>query len=118
MVLCGPPLAAKFVPRVPRVPGVSVVAPRMAGALCMSLLRFLLFKVGAALAWAGVFLGLGYAFRDSVQSVLNGLADAGCVATLAVVGAVLATLAVRFWWRRRFMRLTRMPRTWSMSCTT
>ena len=115
MVLCGPPLVAKSVPG---LPGVSVVAPPMAGAPGMSLLRFLLFEVGTALAWAGVFLGLGYAFRDSVQNVLNGLADAGGVATLAVVGAVLATLAVRFWRRRRFMRLTRMPRIWSMSCTT
>ena len=97
-------LAAKF------VPGVSVVAPPMAGALGMSSLRFVLFEVGAALVWAGVFLGLGYAFRDSVQSVLNGLADAGGVATLLVVGAVLATLAVRYGRRRRFIQLTRMPR--------
>ncbi|CAN5779015.1 DedA family protein/thiosulfate sulfurtransferase GlpE [soil metagenome] len=97
-------LAAKF------VPGVSVVAPPMAGALGMSSVRFVVFEVGAALVWAGVFLGLGYAFRDSVQSVLNGLADAGSVATVVVVGGVLAMLGVRYWRRRRFMRLTRMPR--------
>lgn len=97
-------LAAKF------VPGVSVVAPPMAGALGMSSARFVLFEVGAALVWAGAFLGLGYAFRDSVQSVLNGLADAGSVATVVVLAALAAMLAVRYWRRRRFMRLTRMPR--------
>lgn len=97
-------LAAKF------VPGVSVVAPPMAGALGMSSLRFVLFETGAALVWAVVFLALGYAFRDSVQGVLNALADAGSVATIVVVAAVAAMLAVRYWRRRRFMRLTRMPR--------
>lgn len=97
-------LAAKF------VPGVSVVAPPMAGALGMSSLRFLLFEVGAALVWAGVFLCLGYVFRDSVQSVLNSLADAGSLATVVLLVIVLFMLVVRYWRRRRVIRLTRMPR--------
>lgn len=97
-------LAAKF------VPGVSVVAPPMAGALGMSSLRFVLFEVGAALVWAGVFLCLGYVFRDSVQSVLNGLADAGSLATVVVLVALSIMFVVRYLRRRRVMRLTRMPR--------
>lgn len=97
-------LAAKF------VPGVSVVAPPMAGALGMSSLRFVLFEVGAALVWAGVFLCLGYVFRDSVQSVLNGLADAGSLATVVVLVALSIMFVVRFLRRRRFVRLTHMPR--------
>lgn len=97
-------LAAKF------VPGVSVVAPPMAGALGMSSLRFVLFEVGAALVWAGVFLCLGYVFRDSVQSVLNGLADAGSLATVVVLVALSILFVVRYLRRRRFVRLAHMPR--------
>ncbi|RYF33059.1 MAG: sulfurtransferase [Comamonadaceae bacterium] len=97
-------LAAKF------VPGVSVVAPPMAGALGMSSWRFIAFETLAAACWAVVFLGLGYVFRDEIQRVLVALADAGTIAMVVLVLAVLVTLAVRYVRRRRFMRLTGMPR--------
>lgn len=97
-------LAAKF------VPGVSVVAPPMAGALGMSSWRFLAFETAAAACWAIVFLGLGYVFRDEIQRVLVALADAGTIATVVLVLAVLVMLAVRYDRRRRFKRLTGMPR--------
>jgi membrane protein DedA with SNARE-associated domain len=57
-------VAAKF------VPGVSVVAPPMAGALGMSVRRFISFDIGAALVWTGLFLGLGWLFRNQIQDVL------------------------------------------------
>lgn len=97
-------LAAKF------VPGVSVVAPPMAGALGMSSWRFIGFELLAAACWAGAFLGLGYLFHNEIERVLGVLANAGSVATAALVLAVLVMLAVRYWRRRAFMRLTAMPR--------
>lgn len=97
-------VAAKF------VPGVSVVAPPMAGALGMSSWRFLAFETLAALLWAGVFLALGWLFREQIQAVLDALADAGGVATAALVVVVAAMLARRWWRRRAFLRTTRMPR--------
>ncbi|RZL90606.1 MAG: sulfurtransferase [Variovorax sp.] len=97
-------VAAKF------VPGVSVVAPPMAGALGMSTPRYLLFETFAALLWAGVFLGLGWIFREQIQAVLDALADAGSVATVALVVVVAAMLAQRWWRRRAFLRTTSMPR--------
>jgi membrane protein DedA with SNARE-associated domain/rhodanese-related sulfurtransferase len=97
-------VAAKF------VPGVSVVAPPMAGALGMSSWRFLAFEILAALLWAGVFLALGWLFREQIQAVLDALADAGGVATAALVVVVAAMLARRWWRRRAFLRTTRMPR--------
>ena len=66
-------VAAKF------VPGVSVVAPPMAGALGMSVPRFIGYDTGAALIWTGVFLGLGWVFRDQIQEVLAMLAQAPLV---------------------------------------
>jgi membrane protein DedA with SNARE-associated domain/rhodanese-related sulfurtransferase len=97
-------VAAKF------VPGVSVVAPPMAGALGMSSLRFLAFETAAALLWAGVFLSLGWLFREQILAVLDVLADAGSVATVALVVLLAAMLARRYWRRRAFLRLTGMPR--------
>ena len=97
-------VAAKF------VPGVSVVAPPMAGALGMSSWRFLAFETVAALLWAGVFLALGWLFREQIQAVLDALANAGGVATAALVVVVAAMLARRWWRRRAFLRTTSMPR--------
>ena len=97
-------VAAKF------VPGVSVVAPPMAGALGMSSLRFLGFETGAALLWTGVFLGLGALFRAQIGRVLDAMANGGGVATVALVAALALTLAVRYRRRRAFLALTRMPR--------
>ena len=97
-------LAAKF------VPGVSVIAPPMAGALGMSSWRFLAFEAVAALLWAGLFLWLGWLFREQIQAVLDALANAGGLATAALV-IVLAVMLARRWWHRRvFLRVTGMPR--------
>jgi membrane protein DedA with SNARE-associated domain/rhodanese-related sulfurtransferase len=97
-------VAAKF------VPGVSVVAPPMAGALGMSTPRFLVFETAAALLWAGVFLGLGWLFREQIEAVLEALANAGSAATAALVVVLAAMLALRWWRRRAMLRITRMPR--------
>ncbi len=97
-------VAARF------VPGVSVVAPPMAGALGMSWWRFLGFETAAALLWTVLFLGLGYAFHDQIQDLLDTLTRAGSIATAALVIAVLLSLAVRYRRRRAVQRLTAMPR--------
>ncbi|WP_431510166.1 DedA family protein/thiosulfate sulfurtransferase GlpE [Variovorax sp. DAIF25] len=97
-------VAAKF------VPGVSVVAPPMAGALGMSVPRFIGFDIGAALIWTGLFLGLGWGFRNQIQDVLAVMAQAGGIATMAVGALLVVFLVVRWWRRRAFMRLTGMPR--------
>jgi membrane protein DedA with SNARE-associated domain/rhodanese-related sulfurtransferase len=91
-------VAAKF------VPGVSVVAAPMAGALGMSVRRFIAFDLLAAAVWTAAFLGLGMVFSRQIQQVLDVLAGAGMLA-LAVLAALLAAmLALRFWRRRRFLR--------------
>src|SRR6202023_3833865 len=51
-------LVAKF------LPGLSTVAPPLAGIFHMRLRRFLLFDGGGSILWAGTFLGLGYVFSS------------------------------------------------------
>ena len=94
-------LAAKF------LPGVSVVAAPMAGALGMSWKRFISYDFVAGLLWSGAFLLLGLMLSDQIQQVLDMLASAGFFA-LAALALIIAGLILRRWWqRRRFARRTR-----------
>jgi len=97
-------LAAKF------VPGVSVVAPPMAGALGMSLGTFLGFETLAAAVWASLFLGIGWVFADQIQQVMDLLSALGAVALLVLAVIVTAYLALRYWRRRLFLNGVAMPR--------
>jgi len=90
-------IAAKY------VPGVSVVAPPMAGALGMSNARFLAYETAGALVWTLGYLLLGAVFHAAIRDVLAVLADIGLAAT-AVGGALLLAFLV---WRLRQRRLAR-----------
>lgn len=89
-------LAAKF------LPGISVVAAPMAGALGMGWRRFIAYDAVAGLVWTACFLGLGLIFSDQIQDVLDFLSNAGIFAVAAIV-AVLALLIGNRWRRRRQM---------------
>jgi membrane protein DedA with SNARE-associated domain/rhodanese-related sulfurtransferase len=91
-------LAAKF------LPGVSVVAPPMAGALGMSLGAFALFETAASFAWAVLFLGIGALFAEQIQAVLDALATMGVTAAIVLVVLACAYLALRTLRRRAFLR--------------
>jgi membrane protein DedA with SNARE-associated domain/rhodanese-related sulfurtransferase len=91
-------LAAKF------LPGVSVVAPPVAGALGMSVASFLAWEAAGGLVWALVFLALGALFANQVDALLSALSAMGVAAGLALVAAFGAWLAWRHWKRRRFLR--------------
>lgn len=97
-------IAAKF------VPGVSVVAPPMAGALGMSLGAFLGFETLAATIWAALFLGIGWVFADQIQQVMDLLSALGTAALLVFAIVVAAYLALRYWRRRLFLKGLAMPR--------
>ncbi len=88
-------VAAKF------VPGVSVIAPPMAGALRMSWVRFVAWDLIAAAAWTATFVVLGMVFSTQIELVLRWIANAGVSGSVAVIAAVAALLAVRHVRRKR-----------------
>jgi membrane protein DedA with SNARE-associated domain/rhodanese-related sulfurtransferase len=90
-------IAAKF------VPGVSVVAPPMAGALGMSNLRFLSYETLAALIWTLGFLLVGRIFHAAIQDVLAVLSSIG-LGALLLAALLLAAFVL---WRYRQRRLAR-----------
>lgn len=87
-------VAAKF------VPGVSLIASPMAGALRMKWTRFLSWNLLAAFAWTAVFMGVGALFKSEINKALVLLADAGVKALLVLVVLVAVVAAFR-WVRRR-----------------
>jgi membrane protein DedA with SNARE-associated domain/rhodanese-related sulfurtransferase len=91
-------LIAKF------VPGLSMVAPPLVGALGLRLRTFVLLDGLGALLWIGVSVGLGYAFAPQVDQLLSILADAGTLALELVLG-LLAVYVLAKWWRRHRLRV-------------
>ncbi len=86
------------------VPGVSVVAPPMAGALHMSNTRFLAYETVAALIWTLAFLLLGRVFHAAIADVLALLAKVGLAATAVVVLVLVTLLGWRYRLRRASLR--------------
>ena len=97
-------LVAKF------VPGLSMLAPPLVGAMGLPPRHFLLLDGLGALLWAGVAIALGYAFAGEVDRVLDAVANAGTVA-VELAAALLAVYVLARWWRReRLLRSLRMAR--------
>ena len=91
-------LYAKF------VPGLSTVAPPVAGLARLSVPRFLLWDAAGAAIWTTTFLVLGYAFSVQIERV----AEAGRALGLRVAAAAVGAMALYVIWkldqRRRLLR--------------
>jgi len=96
-------LVAKF------VPGFSTVAPPIAGALRMSLSRFLLAAAAGAGLWAGLGLGAGWFVRGAVPDVIAML-DRQAATVVATAGLfVVLWLVWKLWQKYRFRALSLIP---------
>jgi membrane protein DedA with SNARE-associated domain/rhodanese-related sulfurtransferase len=95
-------IVAKF------VPGLSLIAPPLAGATRMAWWRFLVYSTLGAAAWVGVALLGGMLFRRQIEELLPRVADFGLVA-LSVFGVLLVAYIAWKWWERvRFYSVLRM----------
>lgn len=97
-------IVAKF------VPGLSTVAPPLAGMFNMSLRRFLLYDGAGALLWSGVCVGLGWLFSGQLERLALLLAQAGAAVLQVLVGAFVVYLGYKVFQRQRFLRELRMAR--------
>jgi len=92
------------------VPGLSLVAPPLAGATRMGTLRFLaLSSVGGAL-WVGVALLGGVLLRPQIERLLPRLAALGGGALALLLLALALYVAYKWWERFRFNRALDMAR--------
>ena len=92
------------------IPGVSLVAPPIAGALGMTWRRFLsLSALGAAL-WALPIVLLGYLLKDVVASAVRALQDSRVGVALVIIAVVGIYVLWRYLRRQEAMRIKGVPR--------
>ena len=97
-------LFAKF------VPGLSMIAPPLAGALRMNPLRFVLLSLFGSAAWVGAALLIGVLLKSQVERLLPRLAGLGSAALVVLLAALAAYVAFKWWERRRFYSALDMAR--------
>jgi membrane protein DedA with SNARE-associated domain/rhodanese-related sulfurtransferase len=97
-------LVAKF------IPGFAAVATALAGSIGTRLWVFLLFDGLGALLWAGLAVGLGVAFQNAVNDVIEVLEQLGKWGLLAIIAAFALIVIMKWWQRQRFYRQLRMAR--------
>jgi membrane protein DedA with SNARE-associated domain/rhodanese-related sulfurtransferase len=92
------------------IPGLSMIAPPLAGATRMSFVRFTFFSAAGAALWVGAALIAGLLLRSQIAQLLPRLSGIG--GTLVVIVLVLlgAYIAFKWWERRRFYALLDMAR--------
>lgn len=90
------------------VPGLQTVAPPLAGALGIPIVRFTIVSSLSGLAWSGGLVTIGWLFRDTIGKVTQQIEALGAWA-LVVVSLLLFGYVAFLWWRRR-RRSTSLPR--------
>jgi membrane protein DedA with SNARE-associated domain/rhodanese-related sulfurtransferase len=97
-------LVAKF------VPGLSTIAPPLAGMTGVKSGRFLLVDGLGSVIYGGCFLLLGYFFSNQIERILAALGSVGSGALWFIAGALALYIGYKYWQRQRLLRELRMAR--------
>jgi membrane protein DedA with SNARE-associated domain/rhodanese-related sulfurtransferase len=97
-------VAAKF------IPGLSTLAPPLAGSSGAGALRFALYDGLGSVLYAGAFMLLGVVFRRQLDRVIAALASLGGNALAVVAGLFVAYIGYRYYQRQRLLNELRMAR--------
>jgi membrane protein DedA with SNARE-associated domain/rhodanese-related sulfurtransferase len=83
------------------IPGFNTIAQPLAGASGVTTRRFVVLSGAGGLLWSGTWLGLGLAFHDSIDTLLDSLETTGGTALLIVLAALGAFILYKYLKRRR-----------------
>ncbi len=92
------------------VPGLSTVAPPLAGIFRVGLPRFALYSAAAALLWATAWMGLGYALRDVLEWATAQASNVGSALVGMLVAIIVVYVAFKWVQRRRLLGTLRVAR--------
>src|SRR5258707_9343295 len=92
------------------IPGLSAIAPPLAGAMRLGWPSFLLLNSLGVVIWAGVAIGAGMAFHAQINEFIVGLEGLGTLAAEAIGVLLGGYIALKWWERRRFYRALRIAR--------
>jgi len=92
------------------IPGLSTIAPPLAGAMRLGWPSFLALNGLGVAIWAGVAIGAGMLFHSGIHELIDRLEGLGTLA-LQAIGVLLAGyVALKWWERRRFYKMLRVAR--------
>jgi len=92
------------------IPGLSTIAPPLAGAMRLGWPSFLLLNSLGVVIWAGVAIGAGMAFHTEINEFIVRLEGLGTLAAEAAGVLLGGYIALKWWERRRFYRTLRIAR--------
>lgn len=92
------------------VPGLSTVAPPLAGIFRVSVPRFVLYSAAAALLWTTAWMGIGYALGDALGWAAAGASHVGPALGGTIVVIIVAYVIFKWVQRRRFLTALRIAR--------
>jgi len=92
------------------VPGLSTVAPPLAGMSGVGFGRFLLADGLGSFLYGGSFLFLGYLFSNQIQQLTAAVASTGGSVLGVAIGLVALYIGFKFWQRQRILRELRMAK--------
>lgn len=92
------------------IPGLSTLAPALAGLFRISIERFMLFNGIGALLWSFSFVLLGYVFSDQIGYVAELAVRFGKTATVILTATLGGYLLYKYLHRRRLLRELRVAR--------
>jgi|HubBroStandDraft_2_1064218.scaffolds.fasta_scaffold45679_2 membrane protein DedA with SNARE-associated domain/rhodanese-related sulfurtransferase len=97
-------LFAKF------LPGLSTIAPPLAGIFHMRPHRFLVFDAAGSLLWGATFLGLGFVFSGQIERIAESAASLGGWLVVILLGSFASYIGYKYIGRRRFLHELRISR--------
>lgn len=92
------------------VPGLSTLAPPLAGSSGVTVPRFLFFDGAGSLLYVGGFMVVGVLFSRQLEAILSGLASLGSGALVVVVGLIVLYIGYKYFQRNRLLRELRTAR--------
>jgi len=92
------------------VPGLSLIAPPLAGAIRMGWLRFLAFDAMSATAWVILAATFGVVFHQQIEQFMPFVMEYRVEAVVALCVILVGYVAYKWWDRARFFSTLRMAR--------
>jgi membrane protein DedA with SNARE-associated domain len=92
------------------VPGLSTVAPPLAGLTRMGLWRFIWLDLAGCVVWSGAYLGVGYLFHNQIEIAVEAVRRFGSSLTALVLTGIALYVAWKYYHRRQFIRELRVAR--------
>jgi membrane protein DedA with SNARE-associated domain len=92
------------------VPGLSLIAPPLAGATHMRFGRFAVFSSAGAVLWVGAALIAGRLLKSQIAQLLPRLSGIGGTVVVVILALLGAYIGFKWWERRRFYAALDMAR--------